>query len=265
MKKLILIILFLYSFNIYSQELFVISEPASNMPAGSIGIRLANSLMKEKLQNGFNYHLMPEIMWGANKNLMVHTSFFLSNRNQNLVTEGVGFYAKYRFFSKDDIHSHFRMAVFNQYSFNNADIHQEEINLMGHNSGLSFGLIATQLIHKVALSSSLSIAKALDNSIQNPFPKNQNDTSMNYTFSFGKLIYPKKYTSFKQTNINAMLEIKGQKLNGNGKSFLDIVPSIQLIINSQARLDFAYVKELYTTMERTASNGILFKIEYTIF
>jgi hypothetical protein len=38
--------------------------------------------------------------------------------------------------------------------------------------------------------------------------------------SFGKLMYPKKYTSFKQTNINLMVEFVGQTINENGKSYL---------------------------------------------
>jgi hypothetical protein len=39
-----------------------------------------------------------------------------------------------------------------------------------------------------------------------------------------------------------MLEFVGQTINENGKSYLDVVPAIQLFFNSQARLDLAYVK-----------------------
>jgi hypothetical protein len=49
-------------------------------------------------------------------------------------------------------------------------------------------------------------------------------------------MYPKKYTNYKQTNINLMVEFVGQTINENGKSYLDVVPAIQFIINSQARL-----------------------------
>lgn len=265
MRKIILLLVIAFSLQINAQELFVISEPASNMPAGSIGVRLANSIMKETQETGYNYHLMPEIMWGASKDWMIHSSAFVSNRNEGMVVEGGGLYIKNRFLSVDDIHSHFRMAAFGQYSFNNADIHQDEINLMGHNSGIQFGIVATQLIHKVAISGTFSYSNAFDNTVQNPFPKDQNDSAFNYIFSVGKLMYPKKYTNFKQTNINLMLELKGQKINGNSKSFLDAVPSIQLIINSQARIDFAYIKQLHSNMERSAPNGIYVKFEYTFF
>jgi hypothetical protein len=260
-----LFIVFIVSFQLSAQELFVMTEPASNMPTGSIGARMSQSLMKEKFESGYNYHLMPEIMYGASKSLMLHASTFVSNRNTSLVVEGGSFYGKYRLFSVDDIHSHFRIAVYGRASFNNSDIHQEEIETMGHNSGFETGLVATQLINKLAISSSVSFEKAVDNTSRNPFPESQSNSAINYTLSFGKLVYPKTYTSLKQTNINLMLEFIGQKLNQNSKSFLDIVPSIQFIINSQARIDLAYRQQIYADMLRTAPNGIYLKLEYTFF
>lgn len=260
-----LFILFLVSFRFSAQELFVMTEPASNMPTGSIGLRMSQSLLKEKFLSGYNYHLMPEIMYGASKNWMLHTSAFVSNRNTNLTVEGGSFYAKYRVFSIDDIHSHFRLAFYGRASYNTSDIHQEEIETMGHNSGFETGIVSTQLINKLAISSSFSFEKALDNGSKNPFPNTQNNSAVNYTFSFGKLVYPKVYTTLKQTNINVMLEFMGQRLNENKKSFLDVVPSIQFIINSQARIDLAYKQQLYSEMLRTAPNGIYLKLEYTFF
>ena len=265
MKTLFFSFILLFSFQVKAQELFVFTEPASNMPSNSIGIRLGQSLMNEQIKSGYNYHLMPEIMFGINKNLMVHTSVFVSNRNSGLVIEGGSFYAKYRFFSVDDVHSHFRLATFGRYSFNNADIHQEEIETMGHNTGFETGIIATQLINKVAISSTITFEKALDNNPNYDFPSTQSNNSTNYSLSFGKLVYPKKYTSFKQTNINLMVEILGQTLNQNGKSYLDVAPSIQFIINSQARIDLAYKQELYSAMLRSAPNGFYLKMEYTFF
>ena len=265
MKHLFYGFIVLISFQIKAQELFVFTEPASNMPSNSVGIRLGQSLLNEQIKSGYNYHIMPEIMWGINKNLMIHASAFVSNRNTNLVTEGGSFYAKYRFFSIDDLHSHFRLATFGRYSFNNADIHQDEIETMGHNTGFETGIIATQLINKVAISSTLSFEKALDNKPNYDFPSIQSNNATNYSLSFGKLVYPKKYTSFKQTNINLMIEFLGQTLNENGKSYLDVAPSIQFIVNSQARIDLAYKQELYASMLRSAPNGFYLKMEYTFF
>jgi hypothetical protein len=174
-------------------------------------------------------------------------------------------YAKYRFFSKDDLKKHFRMALYGRYSFNRADIHQQEIETMGHNTGYEAGFIATQLLHKVAVSSSLSYERALDNKPNYKFPITESNSAMNYTLSVGKLMLPKVYTSYKQVNLNLMLELLGQRLNDNKKSYLDIAPSVQFIINSQARIDLAYRQELYSTMIRTAPNGVILKFEYTFF
>lgn len=265
MRKLTVLFFFIITFNVHAQELFVMTEPASNVPAGSISARIGQSLMKEEYDSGYNYHMMPEVTWGINKNWMVRATAFISNRNTELVTEGGGFYAKYRFLSVDDLHSHFRMATFGRYSFNNADIHQEEIETMGHNTGYEAGLVATKLVNKVAISSSVSYEKALDNKPDYDFPDGQASTAINYTLSLGRLMYPKTYTSYKQTNINFMVELLGQTLAENGKSYLDIVPSIQFIVNSQARIDLAYKQELYSSMLRSAPNGVYLKFEYTFF
>ena len=265
MKKLFIALASFVSLEVSAQELFVFTEPASNMPGRSLGIRDMNAFMFEK-DGKLNYHNMPELMWGINKKWMVHLQGFISNRQEGgLKTEGGSFYAKYRFLSKDDIQSHFRMAAYGRYSFNNADIHQQEIETMGHNTGFETGIIATQLLHKVAISSSLSYERALDNTSENKFPVTESNSAVNYSLSIGKLMLPKTYTSYKQTNMNLMLELLGQRLNGNGKSYLDIAPSVQFIINSQARVDIGYRQELYSTMKRTAPNGIVLKLEYTFF
>lgn len=265
MKKILILILFSGFYKIAdSQELFVYTEPASNMPSKSVGIRLTNMLMNDKEDKKLNYHLLPELMWGVNKNLMLHVEGFISNRDRKLVTEGGSFYAKYRFLSKDDIHSHFRMAAYGRASYNNSTIHQDEIETNAHNSGYEAGLIATQLINKVAISASTSYEKAMDNN-QYKFPVAQSNSAVNYTLSVGKLMLPKEYTSYKQTNMNLMLEFIGQRLNGNGKHFIDMAPSIQFIFNSQTRVDIGYRKELTSTMNRQAPNGFLIRFEHLLF
>ncbi|MFL9830430.1 hypothetical protein ABS764_06140 [Flavobacterium sp. ST-87] len=262
MKYFAIIISFL-SLQTNAQELFVMTEPASNMPTASIGVR-DMSLFAFKKTEGYNYHNMPELMWGVNKDWMIHASAFLSDRGGDLKLEGGSLYAKYRFFSVDDLHSHFRLAAYGRLSTSNAQIHQEDIETMGMNSGYEIGTVATQLINKTALSASISYERALNNQ-NNIFPEDFSNSAMNYTFSVGQLMYPKKYTNFKQTNINAMLEFLGQRLNQNGKSYLDVVPSVQFIINSQARIDLAYRRQVYSDMQRISANSILLKLEYTFF
>ncbi|MFD2907554.1 hypothetical protein ACFSX9_02285 [Flavobacterium ardleyense] len=263
-KVIVIIVLFLFNKGI-SQELFLLTDPASNVPANSLSVNVLQSLFKEKFKTGNSYQLMPEVTYGLNRNLMFRALAFLSNRDKDFVTEGASLYSKYRFYSSDDLNSHFRMAVFGRYSFNNSEIQQEEIEIMGNNSGFETGIVATTLIKKLAVSSTVSFEKAFDNKRNYAFPDNLGDNATNYTLSFGQLMYPKTYTSFKQTNINLMLEFVGQTINENGRSYLDVAPVIQFIFNSQARLDLGYRHELMSSMTRSAPNGVYFNLYYTFF
>lgn len=247
------------------QELFVYSEPASNMPAHSAGIRLTNWIMNETETNRINYHLLPEVMLGINNKLMVHAEGFVSNRNSSLALEGAGLYAKYRFLSRDNLYHHFRMAAFGRVSSNNADIHQDEIQTNGHNTGYQLGLIGTQLLHKTALSATVYFEQAYGNFGGNELPAQVDGKAVNYVLSCGHLFYPKHYKSYKQTNINVMLEALGQVQPGTGKHYVDLAPSLQFIINSQTRADIGYRFQLNSNMQRTAPNGFLVRVEHLLF
>ncbi|KIX19992.1 hypothetical protein SY27_15855 [Flavobacterium sp. 316] len=265
MKKILIIFVITFFQNSKAQELFVVTDPASNVPTNSLSIRLANTFFERTIDNKYNYSFNPEVTYGLNKNLMFRGTIFNSNRNGNFEFSGANIYSKYRFFSSDDLNSHFRMAAYGRLGFNNSPIHQEQIEIMGQNGGFEAGIVATKLIHKIAISSSVSFEKVFNNGSENPFPDNLGNNATNYTLSFGKLMYPKKYTNYKQTNINLMLEFVGQTINENGKSYLDVIPAIQFIINSQARIDLAYKRELINSMQRTAPNGFYLNFEYTFF
>lgn len=266
MKILLAAICLLPAVSGRTQELFSMTEPASNKPAGSISFRTDHSIMNETGTGKINYHLIPEIMFGVSKKLMVNGNVFFSNRTERLRTEGGSVYAKYRFFSNDQVQKHFRMALFGRLSYNNSDIHQEEISMYGHNTGSEFGIVATQLIRKVALSSALSFLKAGDNGNQNKFIYGSaNSRAVNFSFSAGKLMLPREYTSYRQTNLNLMVEFMGQLNTGSGKYYVDIAPSVQLIFNSQSRVDIGYRKELGSSLIRTAPNGFFIRLEHILF
>ena len=249
-----------------AQELYSATEPASNRAARSIGFRLDNSIMDERGTSKINYHLIPEIMIGVHSKLSMHGGLFLSNRSDKLQYEGASLYAKYRFFNTDAMQRHFRMAVFGRISVNNSDIHQEEINMYGHNTGFEAGIVATQLLRKVALSSSISYVKATDNRNDNKFPYgSKQSNAINYTLSFGKLMLPREYSSYKQTNVNLMIEFLNQYNPGSSKYYMDVAPSVQFIFNSQSRVDVGYRKELSSSMLRTAPNGFFVRLEHNIF
>ncbi len=264
MKKLSIILL-LISAQCNAQELFVYTEPASNMAANSAGLRLSNSLMDDEHATSARYLLIPEGMFGISKKIMVHTQAFLSNRSNTFKADGGSIYLKYRFLSNDDVHSHFRMAAFGRYSFSNGPIHHLAIDLQGFNSGYEGGLVATQLLHKVALSASLSALRANDNGDNKFLWNNKYRNAMNYTLSIGKLMLPKEYVSYKQTNLNLMLEFLGQLNAYSKESYLDIAPSLQLIINSRLRIDAGYRAALVKNLYRTAPQSAVLKVEYNFY
>lgn len=266
MKQSFFIIILFISLSGRTQELYSVTEPASNMAAGSIAFRVDHSIMNEINSSKINYHLIPGIQVGLSKKLMIQGNAFFSNRNEKFAAEGGSLYAKYRFLSNDAVQKHFRMAVFGRVSYNNSDIHQEEINMYGHNSGFEAGVVATQLLKKVALSSSVSFLNATDNGNGNKFPYDaKNDKAINYTFSIGKLMLPKEYKDYRQTNINLMVEFLSQVNMGSGKYYMDVAPSVQFIFNSQSRIDVGYRTELSSTLLRTAPNGFFVRLEHTLF
>lgn len=266
MKILAFVFAMLIATNSMGQELYAATEPASNMAARSVGFRIDQSIMDEISTSKINYHVIPELMVGISKEFMIHANTFFSNRTDRLQWEGASIYGKYRFFSRDAIQTHFRLAGFARLSYNNSDIHQEEINMNGHNTGWELGIVATQLIKKVAVSSSLGMVNASDNGNNNKFVYgDRNSQAVNYTFSIGKLMLPKEYKDYRQTNLNLMVEFLSQFNTGSGKYYADIAPSIQLIINSQSRVDVGYRRELGGTLIRTAPNGVFVRLEYNWF
>ena len=266
MKVQLLFIAFMFSLSCSAQELYSATEPASNIAAGAIGFRLNNSIMDERNSSKINYHLIPELMVGISRKLMISGNVFFSNRSEVFRGEGGSIYMKYRFLSNDAIQKHFRMAGFGRISYNNSDIHQEEINMNGHNTGTEVGVVATQLLRRVALSSGISFLKAVDNGNNNKFVYGLKESkAINYTFSIGKLILPKVYNDYRQTNFNFMVEFLNQVNVGSGKYYMDIAPSVQMIFNSQSRVDIGYRKELSSTMLRTAPNGFYIRLEHNFF
>lgn len=268
MKKLLLFS-FLISYclsHLSAQELFTYTEPASNMAKGTLGFRLNSTIMKDEVELKNNIHFMPEVMLGLSKKWMVHLEGFVSDRNNTIISEGGALYLKYRFYSIDEVHSHFRLAAFSRVSINNSDIHQEAIDLNGHNSGYELGFVGTKLQHKLALSTSFALVHALDNQnkINYRFPNNNRD-AINYTFSVGQLILPKTYKDYNQTNMNGMVELLCQTNINTGKTFVDVAPVMQFIFLSKMRADISYRFPLSNDLYRSASKGFLLRLEFNVF
>ena len=267
MKKVFLFIIIFFSVNLQAQELYVFSEPASNMPAHSISTKLTGHFVgKDDIYGRFSQRYMPEIMLGLNKKVMIHVSATMGNMHtSNFRFESFSVYAKYRFLSKDDIHKHFRMAVFADASATNAPFHYDEITLMGDKSGVEAGLIATQLWHRLAVSATVSHTQVLDKSRNSKviYVPARNYQSVNYVLSAGYLLLPKEYTDYKQTNLNLYVEMLAQQTLDRKKHFVDLAPALQLIFNSNAKLNVGYRFQVSSTMQRMTNQSWLISFERT--
>jgi len=264
MKKLILAIgLMAWVCPAFSQELYVNTEPASNMATGSLGLRIENQgFFKPDYKNRTSF----EAMYGVSRHLMVHGSLYVSDYyHNNQHFEGGSVYAKYRFLSIDTVQKHFRGAFFAKASSINNPIVNQEITLEGDNSGLQSGVVFTQLLHKLALSGSASYLRAFDNRGGYDLNPLQAHNAVAYTLSAGYLLFPKNYRDYQQTNVNLYTELLGKTNPGHGQSYLDVAPAVQFIFNSVCRLDLSYRTPLYNDMLRNSKNMYLLRLEYNFF
>jgi hypothetical protein len=257
-----------FAARIDAQELYVFTEPASNMPAHSVSLKLTDHFVtKDKIYGRFSQRFMPQLMFGISKKFMVHIGATIANMHTaGFRYESVNAYLKYRFFSKDEIHRHFRMAVFADASSTKAPFHYDEITLMGDKSGIEAGLIATQLWHKFALSATISNTQVLDKSRNNKlviYVPERLYQSMNYSLSAGYLLFPKEYTDYKQTNINLYAELLAEQSLDAKKHCIDFAPAVQVIFNSNTKLNIGYRTQVSGNMSRMSTNSWQVSFERT--
>jgi len=81
--------------------------------------------------------------------------------------------------------------------------------------------------------------------------------------SAGYLLFPRNYTSYKQTNLNLYVELLGQNTYDLKRYYADLAPAIQLIFNSNAKLNIGYRFELGSDMHRMSAQSWLISFERT--
>jgi hypothetical protein len=62
-----------------------------------------------------------------------------------------------------------------------------------------------------------------------------------------------------------MVETLSQVNTGSGKYYVDIAPTVQLIFNSESRIDLSYRKQISSNLLRTAPNGFFIRVEHNFF
>ena len=262
-STLFLIILCALVFKSHCQELYVFTEPASNMPSKSVALRLTGRFPNTSV---FKHRYVPEAMIGISKNWMVHLSGTVSDYySSNLQFESGRIYGKYRFISNDDVHRHFRMAAFGEMAYSKAPYLYDDANLDGDNSGFQIGLIATQLVNKLAVSSTVSYARLVGVNAEKLLNTIPSYNVVNYTFSAGYLILPKAYKNYKQTNVNAYIELLGAKSIDQNKYAIDLAPAVQCIFNSNSKVNIGYRFQLSGNMDRIAKSTFQIAFEHTLF
>ena len=206
-------------------------------------------------------------MFGISKKWMMHIGTTFGNMHTaNFGWESIFLYNKYRFLSKDDIHKHFRMAAFMEASYTRSPFHQDEVNLEGDRSGIQVGVIATQLWNKLALSATIDNAQVLDKSRNSEtviYVPSRIYQVMDYSLSAGYLVLPREYTDYKQTNLNIYTEFLAQQSLDRKAYYIDMAPALQLIFNSNTKLNIGYRFQLSGTMQRMATESWLISIERT--
>ncbi|MGZ5222223.1 MAG: hypothetical protein ACXWWD_07535 [Chitinophagaceae bacterium] len=268
MKKNILMILVFCSYLAKAQELYVYTEPASNMPARSVSAKLtANYIGRQATESRFMQRYTPELMFGINKKWMVHVgSTFADMHTKKFRWESVYLYGKYRFLSNDELHSHFRLAAFADIAYTRSPFHFDEVSLQGDKSGVQLGLIATQLWNKLAVSGTVSHTQVLHKSRDSKtdiYIPSRIYQVMNYSLSAGYLVLPFQYTDYKQTNLNIYTEVLAQQSLDRKAYFVDLAPAVQLIFNSNAKLNLGYRFQLNGDMLRMSENSWLISFERT--
>lgn len=264
--RVFLFMLLMLPFLSGAQELYVFTEPASNMPARSLSFKLTGRYPDSKFNNYFKQRYVPEVMIGINKNWMVHLAAGLSDYySEKLRPESIRGYIKYRFLSNDQVHRHFRMAVFAEGSYSRNRFLYDEFTLDGDLSGVQTGLIVTQLVNRLAVSGTASYMRGFDEDTDHGMHGGRSMLDMfNYSLSAGYLFLPRNYTDYKQTNLNLYLELLGSRGMGHRRYLVDLAPAVQIIFNSTTKVNVGARFQLSGNMARVGERTYQVSIEHTI-
>jgi hypothetical protein len=267
MKISIFILLLIFTYHCNAQELYVFSEPASTRPAKSVAFNITARYPDSRYNSYFRNRYLQQVIVGINKELMISAGSAFSNyyRLDKLQFDGARIYTKYRFLSTDNLHKHFRMAAFAEGGFTRNAYIYDEMGLEGDNNGVQVGLIATQLINKFALSATTSYLRIFTkNEAEHHSVLNHSSKMMSYSLSAGYLLLPKEYVDYKQMNLNLYLELLGSKCLDNNHYFVDIAPAVQLIFNSNTKINIGGRFQMQSNMFRVGQRALEVGLERTI-
>jgi len=257
---------FLLALSTRAQELYVFSEPASNMPAKAVALKATGKFVNSIMSGRTDHRQKLYASVGLDRKWMLRAGTTVSNMYSSPESrwESASVYAKYRFLSRDGVHRHFRAAAFLEASLSRNEPMFDEISLEGDQSGVQAGLVLTQLVHKLALSSTIGYTEVLQakrwdktHAAMHPY------RSLSFSLSAGYLLLPVRYRSYRQTNLNLYVEMLGARNTDRPQGYLDIAPALQLIFNSNTKVNAGYRLALGGDMYRMAQRSVLLSVETT--
>jgi len=262
------------------QELFILNEPASNIPKHTLGVRAFGNTYRE-LNAQRNMGAL-RLMYGLTPKLTVMATGTLSNHHDTILPRfladhthsgsqtagatgtvvkglkypylfnGIHLYAKYRFISKDGRNEHFRAAVYAEGSFLKVAHDETEPNLLDDTRGVGAGLITTYLKDRFAVSFTGGViipfeynGYMLNNYYLGPEYNVQTElkygNAIQYNLSFGYLLLPRHYKDYKQLNLNLYLELQGKSYASAKIRQTDVHGTTDIQISSPLLLANHYV------------------------
>ncbi len=262
-KYLFILLLLLRASALRAQELYVFTEPASLMPAKSITAKLGSRFPNSWYNDQHRQRFIPEVMVGVSKKIMFHVSSTFSDYYSSAVRyESTKLYGQWRFLAHDDVHRHFRMALFAEGARTRSPFLYEELNLDGDQSGVQAGLIATQLVGKFALSATAGGTRVFAGS-SHIMRDGHATAALNYSLSAGFLLFPRNYTSYRQLNLNLYVEMLGMRALQQPHNMVDLAPAVQVIVNSSYKFNVGYRFEVAGNMERVGRKTWYLGVEKT--
>jgi hypothetical protein len=268
-----LLLIILFAGKSSAQELFINTEPASNMPTHSYGFTIGSESFGKSGSIYTRNDL--EFMYEETSLLMTHVMIHASNYYGSYGYNNFGMYAKYRIYTDDGFKEHFRIAL---YALGAIGVQRNtfaDVMLDGGNRGLETGAIFTLLQNRFALSSTLGAITFVPDVSAAPGITFQNVRNYDYSLSAGYLIYPDHYESYKDLNVNLYAELLGKYITYNKAeagnitaehgTVLDLAIGPQLIINSIWRIDLAVRARLISGVESFPKPSVLLRYEQMFY
>lgn len=297
-KKLCLTALLIFIFNVsYSQELYIVTNPAASISKNRIEFR--NIVMG--YDNFQYYHNSFELNYGILGNLTLYNSVYYTLENGYNFLGNYEGSLRYRFFDKDKKNYHLRTAVQTDvvipvnssavvgdkveyelhpghkvsfYNFQN-DITVPSVDFhTTDNYSLKNDLIVTSLVNKFAITGGMAY--------NINFPKNdfKFGNYFEWSLSMGYLVLPKVYENYNDVNLNLYSESKayyfeqneflGTDVRNSGGFRFDTYLGIQAIFFSSLITELSYKIPVYSneyveTQIGKRTTAMLISVRYLFF